>query len=540
VNIRDDIVLGQCSDVGRARTENQDFFGYWEPDEDRDFDVKGRLVVVCDGMGGHAGGEIASRLAVQTIIAEYQKDSSGNVEEGLRHAIEAANAAIQAEGRRETKLAGMGSTCTALVHRRDMVYFGQVGDSRGYLIRNGKIKQMTKDHSLVQELVDQGLIDKSDMESHPDKNVILRSLGVKPTVDVDVSYVPAVVGDVYLICSDGLSGPVSEQEMLSIVTASQGDLRAASERLIELANRYGGFDNITVQLVKIDRTDTATTDKTDAKTLTANFSQDEVEASIAKARTEAVAKGKKVPAAPAAKKAEKSEKPEKPERTAAKLSGPGESHETAAAKTPSAKVIPKTEASHPAASLPAPAGGGGAKLLLGLVLGLALGGGAGFVAARAGKGGGATGGDPPKGVADAVAPELAAGTAALEAAQDDMKRSLAEKLAPDAFRTASQSVGEVAGAADPIAKLGALRTAAASCTKAANAARAALRENQAREAREAAETAEKKASAKTSTPVYKKAQDEWKAGEAARAENDTVNARAHYLAAATLFELASQ
>src|SRR5262245_41286514 len=156
-----------------ARTENQDFFGYWEPDEDREFDLKGRLVVVCDGMGGHAGGEIASRFSVQTIIEVYKKDSSGNVEEALRAAIEAANAAIQREGHKEPKLAGMGSTCTALVHRRDMVYFGQVGDSRGYLIRNGKIKQMTKDHSLVQELVDQGLIDKSEMESHPDKNVIL-------------------------------------------------------------------------------------------------------------------------------------------------------------------------------------------------------------------------------------------------------------------------------------------------------------------------------------------------------------------------------
>src|SRR4029077_10354988 len=101
VNIRDDVVLGQCSHVGMARTENQDFFGYWEPDDDREFDLKGRIVVVCDGMGGHAGGEIASRLAVQTILAEYQKDQSGNIQEMVRKAIEAANAAIYKEGLKE-------------------------------------------------------------------------------------------------------------------------------------------------------------------------------------------------------------------------------------------------------------------------------------------------------------------------------------------------------------------------------------------------------------------------------------------------------
>src|SRR5262249_23925085 len=163
------------------------FFGFWEPDDDRAFDLKGRIVVVCDGMGGHAGGEIASRRAGKAIIETYQNDPGINIQEALRRAREAAQQAIYPEDMPEDKLKGMGSTCTTMVHRRDMVYFAQVGDSRGYLIRGGHIKQMTKDHSLVQQLVDEGLIDKSEMESHPDKNVILRSLGVKPHVDVDVS-----------------------------------------------------------------------------------------------------------------------------------------------------------------------------------------------------------------------------------------------------------------------------------------------------------------------------------------------------------------
>jgi protein phosphatase len=371
VKIRDDIALGQHSHVGMARTENQDFFGFWESDDDREFDVKGRIAIVCDGMGGHAGGEVASRLAVQTILKEYQKDQSGNIQESLRKSIEAANAAIQAEGKVQPKLAGMGSTCTALVHRRDMVYFGQVGDSRGYLIRGGKIKQMTKDHSLVQELVDQGLLDKSEMETHPDKNVILRSLGVKPSIEVDVSYVPASVGDVYLICSDGLSGPVSEAEMLAIVNASNGDLRKASEGLIDLANKYGGFDNITVQLVRIEKTDTATTDKTQKETLTGAFTQDQVAESIAKAKAERDAKkgGGKKPAA----KGEPAEAEAKPAAPAVALT----------VETPAA-AVPKTEMSVPAASIDpggSGGGGGGGKLALGLVLGLAIGGAGGFVGA---------------------------------------------------------------------------------------------------------------------------------------------------------------
>jgi hypothetical protein len=261
------------------------------------------------------------------------------------------------------------------------------------LIRNGKIKQMTKDHSLVQELVDQGLLDKSEMESHPDKNVILRSLGVKPQVEVDVSYVPVSVGDVYLICSDGLSGPVSEQEMLAIVQATDGDLRQASERLIELANKYGGFDNITVQLVKVANTETATTDKTDKATLTGAFTQDQVAESIAKAKADREAKGgpgakggaKKAPA-PAAKAAPAPKAP----------SSDDASVPFSEARTVEAPVatMPKTDLSVPTAQVSETrSGGGGGMLVLGLVLGIAIGGAGGFFAEkklRPGGGGGTT------------------------------------------------------------------------------------------------------------------------------------------------------
>ncbi|RMG18420.1 MAG: Stp1/IreP family PP2C-type Ser/Thr phosphatase [Planctomycetota bacterium] len=292
MKIRDDISLGQHSHVGMARTANEDFFGYWEPDDDREFDLKGRLVIVCDGMGGHTGGEIASRLAVKTIIEAYQNAEGDDIVENLRTAIEKANAAVFAEARRQPELKGMGTTVTAIVQRRDIVYFGQVGDSRAYLIRGGAMKQMTKDHSLVQQLVDEGLLDASEMENHPDKNVILRSLGVKPEVDVDISHVPIVDDDTLLLCSDGLTGLVSDEEILRTVSAADGkNLRQVCEELIDKANAAGGHDNITVQILKVHRTASATTDTTPPETVTQSFTPDQVAASIARARAEAEARG---------------------------------------------------------------------------------------------------------------------------------------------------------------------------------------------------------------------------------------------------------
>ncbi len=359
MKIRDDIELGQHSHVGMARTENQDFFGYWEPDEDRAFDLKGRLVVVCDGMGGHSGGEIASRLAVKTLIEKYEQSTSENVAEALRAAIEGANAAVYGEGMRQPELRGMGTTVTAIVHRRDMVYFGQVGDSRAYLIRGNAMKQMTKDHSLVQQLVDEGLLEASEMENHPDKNVILRSLGVKPEVEADVSHVPVAEGDIFLLCSDGLSGLVSDDEMLQMVQAGQlngGSLRATCEQLVDRANAYGGHDNITVQMLKVKQTASATTDSTPAETVTQSFTADQVQASIEKARSEAMAKGKAVPPA------------------ASSDSGEG----------PAPASMPATQPSMPVPSVDSPAAGGGwGKLMVGLLVGLVLGAGGMFALMQA-------------------------------------------------------------------------------------------------------------------------------------------------------------
>jgi len=386
VKIRDDAQLGQHSHVGMSRTENEDFFGYWEPDDDRTFDLKGRLALVCDGMGGHSGGEIASRLAVKTIIDGYAEDESDNVLEALRRSIEKANQAVYAEAQKpENKpLKGMGTTVTAVVQRRDMVYFGQVGDSRAYLIRNGQIKQMTKDHSLVQQLVDEGLLDESEKESHPDKNVILRSLGVKPHVEVDISYAPLAPGDMYLLCSDGLSGLVSDDEILRIVTLGdeKGDLRDACEKLVDLANNYGGHDNITVQVLKVGEI-AATSTEVDQDTVTQSFTADQVEESIKAARAQAAAEGRapKNPG-PASSSGEG-------EAAAAASTGGGASTATAALPdTQPAMPVPKLAEKPVRPRLGAGAEGLPAGLLIaiGFVLGLLLGVGGTFAGLKASEG----------------------------------------------------------------------------------------------------------------------------------------------------------
>lgn len=413
LRIREDIILGQHSHVGMARTANEDFFGYWESDDDRLFDLKGRLAVVCDGMGGHAGGEIASRLAVKTLIETYEKDPSDDVMDSLRRSIEKANSTVYNEGLKpqNTKLKGMGSTLTCVVQRRELIYFGQVGDSRCYLVRRGQIQQMTKDHSLVQQLVDEGLLDKSEMENHPDKNVILRSLGVKPSVDVDISYVAAEVGDVYLLCSDGLSGLVAEQEMLNIVnTALKNgvkDLRKVCEQLVDLANKYGGHDNITVQLLQVVSTDSGKTDTAPKNTVTASFTPDEVAASIAKARADAAARGKTLP----------------PPKTAEVATAPG-------ADAPAAAAYPATTPAMPIPTLAETpkggGGGGGGKLVLGLLLGLLLGAGGVYGAARSGMLPGAKGASGATGSKESAEAALLASEKASAACKNDALKQRAQ------------------------------------------------------------------------------------------------------------------
>ena len=239
------LIVGS-TDVGRKRSANEDNMGNFDT-------CNGLVSVVCDGMGGHVGGATASRIAVETIHNFLNRQYYDDAREAIGMAIESANHAILAEAVANPELRGMGSTCVLLLIRDGKVYIGHVGDSRIYHIRGNIIQQLTKDHSYVQMLVDCNQITKEQAEQHPRKNEITNALGIPdmtPATVKEEAMTPDA-GDCFLLCSDGLSGMVSEREILSIV--SQRKEMGTQERadcLVQRANEHGGNDNITVQLVE--------------------------------------------------------------------------------------------------------------------------------------------------------------------------------------------------------------------------------------------------------------------------------------------------
>jgi protein phosphatase len=209
------------------------------------------LFIVADGMGGHRGGEIASKLAVDTVIASFYASDEKTPVAAFKKAFSEANRVIIEKSREDVALFGMGTTCTALAIRPGEAYFAHVGDSRAYILRGGELKQVTEDHSLVGEMVRSGIISDEDAKVHPRRNVITRSLGTHEELETDTpdSPLPLIDGDVFLLCSDGLTSLVDEEELEVVVGANSP--REACDRLVELANAKGGKDNITVQVIKV-------------------------------------------------------------------------------------------------------------------------------------------------------------------------------------------------------------------------------------------------------------------------------------------------
>ncbi|MFN7929588.1 MAG: PP2C family serine/threonine-protein phosphatase [Blastocatellia bacterium] len=218
--------------------------------------AQGVVFAVSDGMGGALAGEVASRMAVEIVRDWMPKFSAAeeyrhlSLQERLRVAIEQANAAIHIENLVNPERRGMGATFTAVAIADEHACFAQVGDSRAHLIRQGQITRVTKDQSVVQQLIDLGQITEEQAATHPRRNYILQALGATHEIDVVVSYLPLRAGDLLLLCSDGLSGKMTADEMLQVVTAA-ADFQAACTQLIALANERGGEDNITVMLVQV-------------------------------------------------------------------------------------------------------------------------------------------------------------------------------------------------------------------------------------------------------------------------------------------------
>jgi protein phosphatase len=229
------------SDVGRRRPANEDTYAL-APELG--------LFLVADGMGGHRAGQVASGLAARAALGALRSlagDARGPSER-LRACIAAANGEILASSRIKPELAGMGTTVVALLAEGGRMALAHVGDSRAYRIRGGEIRRLTEDHTVVGELVRRGEISQRAAEEHPHRHVLTRALGVRRAIEPDLLEVAPEPGDVYLLCSDGLTGHLADEEIAALV-ADAPDLDAAAERLVDLANGRGGEDNITVVLV---------------------------------------------------------------------------------------------------------------------------------------------------------------------------------------------------------------------------------------------------------------------------------------------------
>lgn len=241
------------TDTGLVRPHNEDFIA-----------VSPRLgfVILADGMGGYSAGEVASSIATTVIQETFEEQLPLQFKEGghklgkqlqqvVQEAVARANASILEAAMIEPQFAGMGTTVVVGVFHGDKIIFAHVGDSRAYRFREGTLEQITRDHSLLQEQIDAGLISPEAAQNSPNKNLITRAVGVDREIEIEVHEHPSKPGDIYLLCSDGLSDMLSVAEMTLILTAQGGDLDTACTALIAGANQHGGKDNISAILAKV-------------------------------------------------------------------------------------------------------------------------------------------------------------------------------------------------------------------------------------------------------------------------------------------------
>ena len=251
MKVRPGALLSAQTDIGCQRVNNEDSFGYWEPEEDGEFLRKGRLAIVADGMGGYEGGQEASRLAVESVVASYRDFTGDDPQQGLVKALESAHRRIRERAAAHLEFAGMGTTCTALAIIQQSAYYAHVGDTRLYLVRGGQITQLTRDHSYVGRLVESGVLSREEAERHPQRNILTAAMGsgVELVLDWPGRPEPLQTGDLLLLCTDGLWGQVRDAEILQIV--ENNEPQESAGELIRLARERGGPDNITVQILEL-------------------------------------------------------------------------------------------------------------------------------------------------------------------------------------------------------------------------------------------------------------------------------------------------
>jgi serine/threonine protein phosphatase PrpC len=244
------ITVGALTDVGQVRDHNEDALGYYQPREREVLAQKGRLYLVADGMGGHVAGEVASECVVRTVTASYYENPAQPVRQALSEAIQQANTALYGATSGEESRRKMATTLVGALPLGRQLHVANTGDSRAYLLRGDTIRQLTEDHSFVTELVKLGRISGEEAINHPQRNVVTRALGTKPTVEADFYEEAIQPGDTVILCTDGLWGEVSKEEMMQMVTQPLHPQEMANE-LVALANQRGGPDNITVIVLQI-------------------------------------------------------------------------------------------------------------------------------------------------------------------------------------------------------------------------------------------------------------------------------------------------
>lgn len=251
-NMPPKLIIHGLTDTGLVRDHNEDYISW---------STELGLVILADGMGGHNAGEVASKLAVTRITRILDKVLSGNLGDSqkvdlqklVRKSIAMANNAITKYAKAHPECAGMGTTIVMGLFHHQSIILASVGDSRIYRFREGELKQLTTDHSLVQEMIDNGYMTKKEALESNNRNLITRAMGVTESIDVDITEYATEKDDIYLLCSDGLSDMAPDNEIFSILVKTRDDLKRASEALIALAKKHGGNDNISVILAAIDK-----------------------------------------------------------------------------------------------------------------------------------------------------------------------------------------------------------------------------------------------------------------------------------------------
>jgi len=260
------LVIHGVTDVGLNREHNEDAISW---------DMKMGLVLLADGMGGHNAGEVASALAVDSVrtsladVVTPEIVASGIVNycDAVRDAVDFANQEIHEQSHERPECAGMGTTMAVALFLDHKVVLAHVGDSRIYRLRGNELKQVTSDHSLVQEMIDNGYLSEEEAQVSTSRNLITRALGIANEVEIDICEENTEVGDIYLLCSDGLSDMVSDQDILETLSANTVDMETAAQMLVDKANQNGGNDNISVVLAAMYKAYSEDSDFDDSTTL---------------------------------------------------------------------------------------------------------------------------------------------------------------------------------------------------------------------------------------------------------------------------------